>query len=406
MTPTQLQRIRFAFGLITLFIGIVALTVWSGHATPKKRFGSVSQPARPSENITTSNIQHVPPPKSIKGIYMTSWVVTNIPWRNRLADFIDQSELNAVVIDIKDYSGFITFDTQDDQIKRLGVEEVRNPDLKQFIHQLHQKNIYVIARITVFQDPYYAKLYPKQAVQTRSGTLWQDRNGLHYIDPGSIQYWDYIVRLAKAAERIGFDELNFDYVRYPTDGNMADIRYPISGPTLSTPLPKTPSGDSPFKTQKEWVLRSFFAYLRANTQSLGIPISADLFGMTMTASDDVTIGQTLEGAAPYFDYICPMVYPSHYPKGFNGYTNPADHPYALIHHVMTAGAIRMKKINQPVSKLRPWLQDFNLGATYDDTKVRAQIDATNAAGISSWLMWDARNRYTKSAYKREAEAHQ
>ncbi|NBV43072.1 hypothetical protein EBR96_09950, partial [bacterium] len=253
--------------------------------------------AAPTENNAPvqPEVVHIRPPKAVRSIYMTSWVGSNIPWRNQLVEFIKDSEINAVVIDIKDYSGLIAFDTQDPEIKKLNTEELRIRDFRAFIQQLHDANIYVIGRITVFQDPTYAKIFPSQAVQTSAGNLWADRNGLHYIDPSSQQYWDYIVRIGTAAANAGVDELNFDYIRFPTDGNMKDIVFPLSGPKFAKwatsthsvhALTEPRSGTSNLQgsgnitqkrrpTNKERVLTEFFAYLDQHLAPLGIPISAD-----------------------------------------------------------------------------------------------------------------------------------
>ena len=128
-----------------------------------------------------------------------------------------------------------------------------------------------------------------------------------------------------------------------------------------------------------------------------MPISVDLFGMTTTNSDDLNIGQILEYAAPYVDYIAPMVYPSHYPKTFQGFANPAEHPYEVVKFAMEKGVEKLIAASSTPSKLRPWLQDFDLGATYDASMVRAQIQATYDAGLTSWMLWDAANRYTRDA---------
>lgn len=348
-------------------------------------------------------------PSPLKGIYMTSWVASQHGWRAQLADFIDRSELNAIVIDVKDYSGAISFKTGDPQLAPY--EENRVPDIREFIQSLHDKGIYVIARITVFQDPLYAKAHPQVGVQTRAGGLWKDRHGLHYIDPGAKGFWEHIIRISHACIAVGFDELNFDYVRYPTDGNMADMRFPVTGTRLSVPSQQTITLNGrvsangvvvPYvhrPTQKERVVSSFFKYLRDQLAPTGIVMSADLFGMTLTALDDVSIGQHLATTSPYFDYICPMVYPSHYPPGFNGYGNPALYPYELIRYVMGKGRDRMVRFGYEPTKLRPWLQDFNLGAPYTADRVRAQIRGTTEVGLASWLMWDPRNRYTRAAYR-------
>lgn len=327
---------------------------------------------------------HVKPPDSLRAIYMTSWVAGTHDWRNELVDFIKKTEINGVVIDIKDYTGTISFDTGDPEIKKLGTESPRIRDVRGFIEELHQNNIYVIGRIAVFQDPVFTKTHIAESVQTKSGALWKDRKGLSFIDPSSSLYRSYIVRLAKASEQVGFDELNFDYIRFPSDGDMKNIAFPLSG--------NQPKPDA---------LEGFFKNLHQDLSGIGIPTSADLFGMTTSNKDDLNIGQVLERAAPYFDYIDPMVYPSHYPPTFQGFKNPAEHPYEVVLFAMKSGADRLRAASTSPLKLRPWLQDFDLGADYDAAKVKAQIKATYDAGLTSWLMWDPGNKYTRGAYAPE-----
>lgn len=323
---------------------------------------------------------HIETPEPLKAIYITSCVAGTPSWRESLKDLIETTELNAVVIDIKDYSGSVSF------------RENSNcfiADLKDFIEELHRSNIYVIGRISVFQDPLYTKLHPELAVKKKSdGQVWKDFKGLSFIDVGATPYWDYIVKISENAYALGFDELNYDYVRYPSDGNMKDTNYTW---TVGT-------------TTKPEMLESFFKYLHDSLKDTGVKTSVDLFGMTTTVENDMNIGQVLENALPYFDYISPMVYPSHYPRTWNGFTNPAEHPYEVIKIAMTSAVKREAVWNvlqglasTTPSKLRPWLQDFNLGATYGPDKVRAQIQATYDAGLSSWMLWDAGNKYTKEA---------
>ncbi|MGE4170632.1 MAG: putative glycoside hydrolase [Candidatus Margulisiibacteriota bacterium] len=355
---------------------------------------------------------HIPMPNPVKAIYMTSWVGSVKPWREQLVSFINTSEINAVVIDVKDYSGTLSFDTQDPELQAY--QEVRIKDLRDFIKHLHDNHIYVIARITVFQDPTYAKMHPNLAVQSVAfGQPWKDKHGLSYIDPSAKPFWEHIVRIAKASEAAGFDELNFDYIRFPTDGNMKDMAFPLTGAitkpqivevlassntTSESTTASLSATQKVFRSKKQQALKHFFAYLHEELKDLGVPISADLFGMVLTSRDDLNIGQVLETAAPYFDVICPMIYPSHYPPGFNQFANPADHPYEIVKAVLNSGGARLEAAGYPRTKLRPWLQDFNLGATYDAQKIRLQKQACKDAGIASWLFWDPRNKYTRGGY--------
>ncbi len=337
-----------------------------------------------SEMATTSLIQkpwqatHIQTPKVVKALYLSSWVAGSPKLRKDPVALAESTEINSLVIDIKDSTGQISFKTENPDLK-FAVEN-RIPDLKEFIEYLHSKNIYVIGRIAVFQDPLMVKKMPEIAVKKNSEktSVWEDYKGISWIDAGSKKYWEYIVSVGKEARYQGFDELNFDYIRFPSDGNMEDVYYPESN-----------------GLEKPTVIRNFFNYLHQAFAGTGITISADLFGMTTTNNDDLGIGQVLENATPFFDAVAPMVYPSHYPPGFMNFKNPADHPYDVVKYSMDTA---WNRSSTSVAILRPWLQDFNLGATYNESMIRAQKKAVYDAGLTSWMMWNASSRYTKSAY--------
>src|SRR3989344_6761569 len=243
---------------------------------------------------------HPDTPEPLKAIYMTSCVAGTPSWRTQLKTLIEKTELNAVIIDVKDYTGTISYNTQN-----TGKGCVVS-DLREFVNALHQSNIYVIGRISVFQDLYYSNLHPELAVRSlSSGGVWQDRKGLSFIDVGAKPYWDYIVDISNQAYALGFDELNYDYVRYPSDGNMDDANF-----TWMTA-----------SSTKAQTLESFFSYLHNKMKDTGAKTSVDIFGMTTSMKNDMGIGQVLEKTLPYFDHVSPMVYPSHYPNGWNGFAN-------------------------------------------------------------------------------------
>ncbi len=331
-------------------------------------------------------VTHIETPTAVKAIYMTSWVAGTKKMRDRLIGIIDDTEINSVVIDIKDYSGIIAFEVSNPILK--DAEEIRIPSIKEFIGLLHSKGIYVIGRITVFQDPLYANANPTGAVQKESDrTVWKDYKGLSFVDAGNKKYWKYIVAVSKESYSVGFDELNFDYIRFPSDGNMRDIYYPISEKRILA--------DPDFGKAK--IMRDFFRYLNEELSGVGVITSADLFGMSMTNKDDLNIGQVLEYASPYFDYIAPMVYPSHYPRTFIGLDNPNKYPYEVVKYSMDRGVERLISASTSPLKLRPWLQDFDYGGDYGVKEVKAQIQATYDAGLTSWMLWDPSNRYTVDA---------
>ena len=377
-------------------------------------------------------VQHVPLPEQVKTIYMTSCVVGTPSFRERLVNLIAETEINSVIIDIKDFSGTISFAPEDEgwasawQSSRCGAR-----DMREFIASLHEQNVFVIGRITVFQDPFYTSNHPEDAVKRADRTtVWEDYKGLSFVDVGAKKYHDHLVELAIDSYNIGFDELNFDYVRYPSDGPMNDISIPQAEATE-------------YGKDKQANLESFFAYLHEkmsdeslfaeykheNTgREVHVPYtSADLFGMTTTNYDDLSIGQVQDRAAPYFDFIAPMVYPSHYPDSFLGLGNPNDYPYEVVYHAMKTGVYRMLSSTTPMQgfqheplfttnasgtkiatgeyskptygpeKFRTWIQDFDYGGDYDAADVRAQIQASYDAGVDSWMIWAPSNIYTRAA---------
>ena len=213
-------------------------------------------------------VTHLATPEAVKAIYMTACVATMPSFREKLVHIADTTEVNSIIVDVKDFSGTIAFSATDPLLKDNAGNGCRTRDLREFIAELHEKGIYTIARITVFQDPYYTKAHPELAVHKRSdGSVWKDHKGLSFVDVSAKPYWDYIVALGKESYALGFDELNFDYMRFPSDGDMKDIDFLWSkGMT------------------KPEALEHFFAYLHESLAPIGAKLSVDLFGMTTTTT--------------------------------------------------------------------------------------------------------------------------
>ncbi len=339
-------------------------------------------------NLLTDLIKK-PEPFPVKGIYVT-FRTAGMDRINELIDLIKTTELNTIVIDLKDYTGRIPFETRSDIIKKIGSEKIFIKDIKGLIEKLHKENIYAIARIAVFEDNYLSRERTDLALKRAGGSIWEDDNNLAWVDPASQEVWDYNLEIAKEAIKIGFDEINFDYIRFPSDGNTANIIYPFWDN-------KTP--------QKE-IIKQFFEYISQRLEPLGAPISADLFGLTMSSTNDLGIGQWLEYAVQYFDYVCPMVYPSHYPPNFLDFENPAQYPYEVIFAELKKGNERIASLSASnpdleLAKLRPWLQDFDMGAIYDGKMIELQKKATDDAGGFGWLLWNPRNIYTEEGLEVE-----
>lgn len=428
---TSLVAAAGIFALVALFPPAFLDTEYSKHNQDLTEIvggvevGDVAEPTTPVD--TRSVVEHVPLPEAVKAIYMSSCVAGTPSFRDSVVALIDRTEVNSVVIDIKDYSGTISFPPESEawqpawQNSKCGAR-----DMKEFIASLHEKGIFVIGRVTVFQDPFYTARHPELAVKRSDRvTVWKDYKGLSFIDVGAKPYWDDLLQLVKDSYNIGFDEINFDYVRYPSDGPMTDIAF-------------THAEASEYGKDKQANLEAFFKYLNEkihnrelftdyrheNTgKEIATPYtSADLFGMTTTNYDDLSIGQVQDRAAPYFDFIAPMVYPSHYPDGSFGYGDPNDYPYEIVYYAMKKGVERMtsdttpmqgfmherigtstpityKKTAYSADKLRTWIQDFDYGGDYDAADVRAQINASYDAGVNSWMIWAPSNRYTEAALK-------
>ncbi|MDO8482112.1 MAG: putative glycoside hydrolase [bacterium] len=396
-----------AFGFTIIAVGVFASGL--GGKISQAGAGAFSSTSLSFSRATTTipalpekpKVAHLAIPIPVRAIYMTQCVVGTPSFRSDLVKLIDTTELNAVVIDIKDYTGRLAFTPEDPSLKDSVSPTCRAPDMKEFIKELHEKNIYVIGRITTFQDPYYTALHPELAVKRLSNKElnWKDHKGLSFIDVSAKPYWDYIVKIANASYGVGFDELNFDYIRFPSDGNMNDTFY-----TWNPGVGKSEA------------LERFYIYLHGQLKPTGVIMSVDLFGMVTTNYDDLNIGQVLERAMPYFDFIDPMVYPSHYPTGFNGYKNVNAHPYDIVHFSLARAVERTTSTSTPVatlafarigtstpaiyekpaypaSKIRPWLQSFDYPVTYTAEMVSAQIKANTDASLQSYLFWDPANKY-------------
>jgi hypothetical protein len=332
---------------------------------------------------------HLQTPVPLKAVYISSWVAGSKARRERVVNMIDTTEINAVVIDVKDSTGHISFSVTDPRLQKELTAQKRITDVREFIAELHKKNIYVIARIAVFQDPVFVIHHPELALKMKSDTtkLWKDSKKIAWLDAGSKEVWDYVLAIAHEAYTVGFDEANFDYIRYPSDGDLKNIYYPLSHDKI-----------------RAEVVNSFFQYVQENLEDKDMKTSADIFGLTTTEKGDLGIGQVLENALAHFDYVAPMVYPSHFAHGTYNIKDPATHPYEIVKTSMGKAVARAIKNNINHKKLRPWLQDFDLGATYTSEMVRAQISATYDVGLDSWMLWDPANNYTKEALLDDASA--
>lgn len=336
-------------------------------------------------------ITHIKTPEIVKGIYLTAYSAGS-KRLDELLEFAKKTEINSFIIDVKTGAGDLAFEPKNSNLKKFTDINIQISNLDEIIKKAHNSEIYLIARIFVFQDPAAAKKNPQWAIQNKNGGIWKDWRGVSWLDPGVQGIWDYNTILAREVYERGFDEVNFDYIRFPSDGNLNQMKFNY------------------FKGgNKTETIKSFYEYLDKNLRQEGISISADLFGLTCCNNGDLTIGQKITDAFPYFDAISQMMYPSHYYGGFKQYKNPAEFPYETVKISIDETKERLDNfrkahpeiLEKNFAKLRPWLQDFDLGANYDAAKIQAQIKAASDSDTAGWMFWNARNVYTEDGFAKE-----
>lgn len=331
------------------------------------------------------NIKLDNPPEKVNALYATIWSASSASKMDYLISLVKETQANALIIDIKDFSGRIAYSTGDSEISKYKTEFPVIKDIGSLINKLHAENIYAIARIVVFQDPALVDSRPDLAIKnSKTGKIWLDNKKLSWVDPASEEVWQYNAALAKNAFAKGFDEVNFDYIRFPSDGSLTDMSFPFYKEEAT----------------KRETIKDFFIYLRKSLK--GEIISADVFGLVTSATDDMGIGQYLEDAYGNFDFISPMIYPSHFAAGFIGYKNPAAYPYEVVKYSGVQAERRLSALvaegENPLSKIRPWLQDFDLGFNYDENEIKLQIKAVAETSDAGWMLWDPKNNYTKKGF--------
>ncbi len=326
-------------------------------------------------------------PVEAKGIYVTaSRAQSDI---DSLIELVERTELNAMVIDIKDDDGYITYQMDYDLAQEIGAVTRYISDIEELVSKLKDKGIYLIARIVAFKDPVLADAMPELALKNQDGSIFRDNSGQAWVNPYKTEVWDYLVGVAKEAARIGFNEINFDYIRFSTDSGMSDVDF----------------GEEAEEVSKIETITAFVKYACEQLRPCGVYISADVYGAIITSSVDARIvGQSYMDMSRYLDYICPMVYPSHYGDGYYNLDHPDLHPYELVLNAMQDSAEVIAQIPEDEHRatVRPWLQDFTASwlryyQTYEAEEVREQIDAVYDSGYSEWLLWNGVMNYTEEA---------
>jgi hypothetical protein len=325
-------------------------------------------------------------PFTARAIYINADSAATPGTLQQLISMLDRTELNAVVIDVKaDNSGIVLYSSKLPLVEELDTARPIIPDLPALLKTLKDKKIYTIARLSVFWDQAVTSTRPEWALKSKKapGQPWTDSNQKFWANPYLPEVRDYNIAIAREVAEMGFNEVQFDNLQFPADGELDDIDF---GPAAEG-------------KKRVDAISSFLDYAYTALSPLGVYIGVNVFGLTAYVSDDMGVGQSFEAIAQRVDFICPTIYPSQFADGFNGYEKPAEVPGDIVGETVKQGLSRFNP--KTIARIRPWLQDFSVTGKvpYDPPKVRAQIDAAEQNGAFGWMLWNLRNNYTEAALK-------
>lgn len=316
-------------------------------------------------------------PLTPKALYLTVYGIGTPSLRDAALAVIERAGLNALVIDLKGDRGVIPYPSALPLAASTGALKVRTiPDLTELTRALKAKGIYTIARIVVFKDDLLAQARPDWAVRNSAGAVWKDREGLAWIDPHRKEAWSYTLGVAEEAAAAGFDEIQFDYVRFPDAVGLTYMQ------------PST-------EASRVEAITGFLREARRRLVPYNVFLAVDAFGYVCWNPGDTGIGQRLEDLAAVVDYISPMLYPSGYQFGIPGYSNPVAHPYEIVYRSLETAKARTR--GSPV-RYRPWIQGFRDyafgGQPFGAAEIGKQIKAAHDAQAIGWMLWNPRNIYS------------
>ena len=338
-------------------------------------------------------------PVKVKGIYLSAPAAGSGEVMDGILAQLAGTEINAVVIDLKDDNGRVTCAMDSPLVTETEASKAYVSDMPGLIKRLKEDyGLYVIARVVAFRDPWLAEKKPEWCLKLPDGSVFRDRSGLAWINPYKQEVWDYLVEIGTQAAAMGFDEVQFDYIRFCTEKGVGDVVFD--------------EADTRGRSKTD-VITEFTAYAYDRLSPQGVFVAADVFGAIIGSEIDAqSVGQVYGEMASHLDYICPMIYPSHYGDGNFGIEHPDMEPYRTILAALQGSAKELSAYGQDGRRLatvRPWLQDFTASylkhyIKYGPEEIRAQIQATYDAGYDEWLLWSAACRYTWGGIKSQEDA--
>ncbi|HCU11899.1 MAG TPA: GTP-binding protein [Gemmatimonadetes bacterium] len=376
-------------GTIALFSVLLACQgdkgAQSGDLSPVSG-GNVAASSTPVKTESVVPVAHVPTPDTLRGLYVNRWAALGSKL-DRLIEIARTTEINALVIDVKDDRGFVLYRSSVPLAREIGADTadghwMSRSKLRAVLDTMTAHGIYPIARIVVAKDPLLAQKKLDLAIKRKSDLKpWLDKNGHPWLDPHQRVVWQYAADLAREAYEVGFSEVQFDYVRFPDEKRLInETVYPLANG----------------RTRAQ-VIRDQLGFLRKALKPQGVRVTADVFGLTATDTTDMGIGQRWEMFVDQVDVVLPMIYPSHFARGTYKLRNPNAHPYQTIDHALKDAIARSDSIPN-AALIIPWYQDFTLGAPrYEAAQIRAQKKAGYDNGFQSWILWNPKSNYTLAA---------
>jgi hypothetical protein len=330
-----------------------------------------------TESSAGSVVTDTGAPTIVRALYVNRWATQS---RKRMAKLIaaaDSTEINALVLDMKDEFG-LNYKTQNPEFKK-NAGSASTANVSALLDTLKKHNIFPIARIVVFKDSVTARVHPDWTIRKTDGSIWRDKKGIAWVNPYHKELWEYNIGVAEELVKLGFGEVQFDYIRFPE-------------PYPSLPKQVFPgSGD----LSKPAALAAYLKEAKTRLNKLGVRSTADIFGLVTTVTSALEVGQDWEKISPDVDVVLPMVYPSHYPHGELGIQRPNAEPYKVILTAISRARERDKKLGIAQKEhVRPWLQAFTLGKPeYGAEQLEAEKKAVYDSGYDGWVMWNPGSIY-------------
>ena len=323
-------------------------------------------------------------PFNPKALYLSFFGIGDRSLRDSAIKLLQETELNTLAIDVKGDRGMIPYKSAIPLAAEVGAQRtITVREIAPLMKSLKAKGIYTIARIVVFKDNPLAGARPDLAVKTPAGEIWRDRENLAWVDPFKKEVWDYNINIAVEAAQYGFDEIQFDYLRFP---DASGLQFSMSNT----------------EENRVRAISGFLMEARRRLTPYNVFVSADIFGYVCWNLNDTKIGQRLEDLAVHLDYICPMLYPSGFQYGIPGYRNPVANPYEIVYLSLKRA---QERTNLPSHRFRPWLQAFRDYAFdrryFNDREIMGEVKAAEGFGSQGWMLWNPRNAYSSAGLKKE-----